>query len=131
MVFQNGVKRRRLRGYQGFFAQTERMASYLRGRFPDRPTWIVPNSPSELFRTDASQQSIDHVDSRRVTLIYPARGYPHKNHRMIPEVTRSLKARHGITLRVLCTLRPDEVEHLGFGGIDGSGLLSGSSQCRV
>lgn len=129
---RNALKRALLPQYEAFLTQTADMAEELSARVPGRRVWVFPNSPADIFRTQTSLQRPEHppasVNGRRlVRLFYPARGYPHKNHRIIPEVTKSLRSTYDIELEVACTLRPDEMSSLGLQkepGIVSLGALS-------
>lgn len=114
---RNAVKRALLQRYDAFLTQTANMADELSARVPGRRVWVFPNSPADIFRAHHSilttRRAPVIMNGRTlVRLFYPARGYPHKNHRIIPEVAEILRSTHDIELEVVCTLRSDELKSL-------------------
>ncbi|MDE8668151.1 glycosyltransferase [Pseudarthrobacter sp. H3Y2-7] len=129
---RNAIKRLLLSRYDAFLTQTDSMAKELSARVPGRRVWVFPNAPADIFLGQdprARPQRIPQVvnDRALVRLFYPARGYPHKNHQIIPKTAEILRAKYGVELQVVCTLRPDELKSLGLEnalGIAAVGTLS-------
>ena len=113
------IKLRHLRRYDGLIVETPAMANKLRERSQDTPIWIVPNSPRDVF-FDTELQGPKTLPPRSVgelRLFYPARGYPHKNHKIISQITDKYLQLTGSQLKVITTLRAEEMESLGLGQV--------------
>jgi glycosyltransferase involved in cell wall biosynthesis len=111
----NVLKRRILPRYDEYVVQTARLAARLELEVPQKPLWVVPNSPSPIFGDPASWRDVGLPRRRSdsIRLFYPARGYAHKNHVFIGSVGRLLEKRYGVHLDVVVTLRESE-----FAGLD-------------
>lgn len=129
---RNAVKRILLPQYDAFLTQTPNMAEELSTRIPGKRVWVFPNAPADIFRVQNFMPRLERtpvlVNGRRmIRLFYPARGYPHKNHQIIPQVVEVLRSTYDIELEVVCTLRSDELVSLGLQnapGIVSVGALS-------
>lgn len=101
-----------LKSYDGFIVQTNDMARSLATVVRSKPIRVVPSTVSRAFRAPAAQVAFPLPERRpgEVRLFYPARGYPHKNHRFIPRVAREYERLYGTPLAVVVTLRDDEME---------------------
>jgi hypothetical protein len=102
-----------LREYDGFVVQTEEMAGALSRRV-NVPIWVVANRPADLFRSTSMWSPVELPPrlAGESRLFYPARGYPHKNHKFIPIVCAEFARRTGRSLRVVTTLTVEEVKRL-------------------
>lgn len=116
---RNALKRALLPRYDAFLTQTTNMAEELSARVPGKRVWVFPNSPADIFRAQDVMPRIERIpaldnDRRKIRLFYPARGYPHKNHRIIPQVVEALRSTYNVELEIICTLRSDELISLGL-----------------
>ncbi|MFB0836782.1 glycosyltransferase [Arthrobacter sp. E44] len=116
---RNALKRALLPRYDAFLTQTSNMAEELSARVPGKPVWVFPNSPADIFRAQDVMPRIERTPAlesgrRIIRLFYPARGYPHKNHQIIPRVVEVLRSAYNVELEVVCTLRSDELTSLGL-----------------
>lgn len=117
---RNAIKRTLLRRYDAFLTQTDSMARELSARVPGKRVWVFPNAPADIFlshdQVAEPRAVVPALANRRpiVRLFYPARGYPHKNHQIIPKAAEILRTRYYLELQVVCTLRPDELKSLGL-----------------
>lgn len=116
---RNAVKRALLPRYDAFLTQTMNMAEELSARVPGKRVWVFPNSPADIFRAPDVMPRIERTPAldngrRIIRLFYPARGYPHKNHQIIPRVVEVLRSTYNMELEVACTLRSDELISLGL-----------------
>jgi glycosyltransferase involved in cell wall biosynthesis len=108
-----------LKRYEQIVVETEHLKSRLeRNGFASTPIWVIPNVPNIDAVREPNQES--HVSLPRredgeIRLFYPARGYPHKNHRIIGALAEEYLQRTGQTLKVIVTLRDDEVRALNLG----------------
>ncbi len=135
---RNALKRALLRRYDAYLTQTTNMSEELSARFPGKPVWVFPNSPADIFRAQDVMSRIERTPAlgngrRIIRLFYPARGYPHKNHQLIPRVVEVLRSTYNLELEVVCTLRSDELISLGLHnapGIVPVGALS-RAECYV
>ena len=105
------AKLRLLRRYDAFVVETPAMAANIRHLTRSRPTYVVPNVVSATYRNPARWQPIPlpnrpHGAAR---VFYPAGGYPHKNHALIPAVCDSFARLTGRSLEVVTTLARDEM----------------------
>ena len=107
-------KRRRLAMYDAFVVQTPSMSEALSSLVAPRPVALIPNAVSRIFY-DPSRWAELQLPPRvpgEIRLFYPARGYAHKNHRFIPAVADQVAQQSGRVLRVVTTLRDDELHAL-------------------
>jgi glycosyltransferase involved in cell wall biosynthesis len=129
---RNALKRKLLSRYDAFLTQTDSMAKELSARVPGRQVWVFPNAPADIFLGQDPlprpvQTPVIVNNLPLVRLFYPARGYPHKNHQLIPQTAEILRSKYGLELEVVCTLRHDELRRLGLEnarGIVAVGALS-------
>lgn len=124
---RNAVKRTLLTRYDAFLTQTLNMADELSSRIPGKRVWVFPNSPADIFRDHDFMPRTEGIPvltngRRMIRLFYPARGYPHKNHQLIPQVVEVLHSTYNIGLEVVCTLRSEELVSLGLQ--DAPGIVS-------
>jgi hypothetical protein len=115
------IKLRQLRRYDCLIVETQAMADMLlRQHSTDAPIWIVPNSPRDVFfdtEFPAPKICLSRT-TNNLTLFYPSRGYPHKNHKIIPQVADKYLKLTGSQLKIVTTLRAEELESLGLTGED-------------
>lgn len=131
---RNAVKRMLLPRYDAFLTQTSNMAEELSTRIPGKRVWVFPNSPADIFRAQNFMPRIERIPAlvngrRMIRLFYPARGYPHKNHQVVPQVVEILRSTYNIELEVVCTLRSDELISLGLQ--DAPGIVSVGALSRA
>lgn len=112
----DAVKLWKLRKYNAYIVQTEVMAHAL-SRHVSGPVWVVENVIAPTFRSPESWIPVDlpSRDSHEDRLFYPAKGYPHKNHKFIPVVCDAYQREYGRRLRVVTTLTPGELSEIERG----------------
>lgn len=111
------IKLLQLRKYDGLVVETAAMAEKLLQLRPGIPVWIVPNAPRNVFFNPDRKTPVrlaPKASSDDVRLFYPARGYPHKNHKIIPSVSQRFFQITGKQLQVVTTLRESELKFLGL-----------------
>lgn len=103
-----------LEKYDAFIVQTDDMASALRRVAHHQPIKVVPNVVSEFFRNEKLQEKVVLPPRlpEETRLFYPARGYLHKNHRFIPSTVACFERLFNKPLRIVITLRKDELTPL-------------------
>lgn len=110
-IARNAIKRRILDRYDAYVVQTIGMAEALAERFPSKPVSVLPNLLGRPFLHPGSRQNLllpihQPGDAR---FFYPAKGYPHKNHRILAEVSRHYRESFGERLSFVVTLSPQEL----------------------
>jgi glycosyltransferase involved in cell wall biosynthesis len=104
------VKKRLLSSFDGFVVQSEGMARSLREAFPDRSIAVIPNLLAPAF-TRPNLRQLETLPLRKpneIRLFYPARGWAHKNHELLPQVSRAFLNLYQRQLTFVTTLSPDE-----------------------
>ncbi|MGH3704630.1 MAG: glycosyltransferase [Agromyces sp.] len=92
------------------------MAERLRTLSRGKPVTVIPNSPGDLFLQalgSGGRPAGQRGSGDQVTLFYPARGYPHKNHALIEPVARELWNRWGLRLIVRSTVTEADLVAIG------------------
>lgn len=109
-----------LRTYDAFIVQTHDMATALKGHVGQKRVEVVPNSLSRPFvvPTDRTDHNLPPRSEGEVRLFYPARGYPHKNHRFIPDVAHAFTQEFHRPMSVVVTLRDSEFRKIFGAGMD-------------
>lgn len=104
------LKRLLLAKYDGFVVQTAAMADSLAVSFPNRPIAVVPNLLAPAFVNPQLRRGCDlpKREYGEVRLAFPAKGYPHKNHVLLPRVAREFKRLTGKQLTFVVTLETSE-----------------------
>lgn len=101
--------------YDSYVVQTKEMATSLARVAGKGPIRVIPNVLPASFMVEGTQ-GVNHRDLQQVppgrSLLYPARGYPHKNHQFLPAVVASYREFFGEDLWVVTTLRESEVRQL-------------------
>lgn len=111
---RNSYKRFLVRRFDSYLTQTDHMAELLRAVSPGKSVAVIPNSPGEEFLRAARTGPSRILESRSTaTMFYPARAYPHKNHRLIERVVDVLRTEYDIALHVRCTVTSEELEEIG------------------
>jgi len=112
---KNKAKLLALRRYDSFIVQTPLMADTL-ALHVHRPIKIIPNVPASIFRSiqTTTQFKLPHRRSGEIRLFYPARGYPHKNHRLIEQICSEFETTFNSPLSVVTTLRKEEMKLLSL-----------------
>lgn len=122
MMSGNALKTSRLKRYDALVVQSTIMATELRDLVgPSLPIEVIPNAVSTIF-FDASKWlpvAIPSHDYECVQLFYPAMGYQHKNHRMLPSLVVRTKERFGLNVVVYVTLPPKDFHRMGLGEVPG------------
>ncbi len=102
------------RRYDAYIVQTPEMANALKRVVGRKPTFVVPNVVGNIF-SHPDQWTAVHLPDRdpgELRLFYPANGYPHKNHRFLPELCQIFTANFHRRLRIITTLTEPECEEL-------------------
>lgn len=108
------IKKRLLASFDGFVVQSEGMAQSLREAFPGRAIAVIPNTLAPPFSYPHLRRQID-LPSRapnEFRLFYPAKGYPHKNHVLLPHIAHAFHELYLRRLTFVTTLSKDEFKRL-------------------
>ncbi len=111
-------KRQLLRKSDVVIVEAESLRRRVLSLLPPERVHVVPNSIPSVF-----ENPVEWTTSRlpprlpgEVRLFYPARGYPHKNHKIIPATAYEFLRLTGSALRVVTTLSHQEMDSLGLVG---------------
>lgn len=123
LKLKRAVQRSVLKKYDAFFTESLLMQSRLLNLFPNKDVIVVPNGPSIAFYEYEEANLKTPLSTLRsgegLVFFYPARGYPHKNHRLLRKVLPSLQSELGVPVRLLVTLRPEELVAVGLCQVPG------------
>lgn len=113
---RNTIKRRVLRRYDAYVVQTLGMAAALTKRFPGKQVSVLPNLLGRPFLHPENRETqlLPVRQSGEARFFYPAKGYPHKNHRILADVAHQYHERFGERLTFVVTLSPEEVHAINF-----------------
>ncbi len=108
------VKKRLLASFDAFVVQTEGMAQSLNQAFPYRPIEVIPNllSPAFVYPHLRRWVNLPPRSTREIRLFYPAKGWPHKNHRVLPGVSQAFFELYQRRLVFVTTLTADDHKRL-------------------
>lgn len=107
------IKLLAMRRYDAYVVQTEDMALAL-ARHVQQPITVIPNVPAPIFN-HSHRQTDSGLPIRRpgeIRLFYPARGYPHKNHKALESICDQFMTAYRVPLSIVTTLRAHEMRHL-------------------
>ena len=104
------IKKRVLGRYDAYVVQTRGMAQSLAQLFPNKKISILPNLLSRPFSHPESREIrfLPKPQAGEARFFFPAKAYPHKNHRILAYVSREYRERFGQRLRFFVTLDQDE-----------------------
>lgn len=110
-IARTTMKRRILDRYDAYVVQTIGMAQALEERFPSKPISVLPNLLGRPFLHPESRQvlPLPMRQPGEARFFYPAKGYPHKNHRILAEASRRYCESFGENLSFVVTLSPEEL----------------------
>ena len=96
-----------------FVVETEAVATALGQRLKISPDLIavVHNEPHAIFR-DGSFRPNRWTGAGTIRLLFPARGYSHKNHGILAAVHQACRDHHAIDVEIGVTLRDEEWDAL-------------------
>jgi len=115
------IQREILKRYDAYFTETEPMAQSLSDFQPGKEVAVIQNAPAEVFTNQmgGSSSKLPFLPSHVIRLFFPARGYPHKNHSILPDVINQFNCEGDLELQTVTTLREDEIDSLGLRGCSG------------
>ena len=107
---QAKVKKRLLSNYDAYTVQTVGMKDSISQKYGSRPIAVLPNVLSVPFFSIESRRHFElpQRGNGEIRLFYPAKAYPHKNHKFLAEVCREFQKMFHLPLTFVVTLTTDE-----------------------
>lgn len=107
---QAKVKKRLLSNYDAYTVQTVGMKDSISQKYGSRPIAVLPNVLSVPFFSIESRRHFELPERGKgeIRLFYPAKAYPHKNHKFLAEVCREFQKMFHLPLTFVVTLTTDE-----------------------
>lgn len=104
--------KRNIRFVKKVIVQTEVMKSELQSSYPTllERIEVKPQPLPESFKTENDGTKLK-IKNDTFNLIYPAAGYPHKNHKFLLELNQELNAT-GVDFKIFVTLMEKEVQKI-------------------
>ena len=114
------LKMGRLKSYDGYIVQTNAMAFELKHQVGSKPVLTLPNLISPAFKNTPRHPPLPLPKraAGELRLLYPARGYPHKNHSILDPVSKIFTRKFGSRLTFVTTLNESEWNELGGASLD-------------
>ncbi|MCG3769716.1 MAG: hypothetical protein JW384_00846 [Nitrosomonadaceae bacterium] len=109
-LLRTWIKIRIVKNYDAFIVQTSGMEHAISLKVGAKPIAVIPNVLAAPFsRTELrTRHTLPQREENEIRLFYPARAYPHKNHRVLPDVSRLYEKMFDSRLTFVVTLTNEE-----------------------